>query len=47
MASVDDLDDIAGRMALVFTLAGADGAYGVKSTRDALLPRVVGGVRGP
>ncbi|MEA2273253.1 MAG: hypothetical protein QOI98_1961 [Solirubrobacteraceae bacterium] len=47
MASVDDLDDIAGRMALVFTLAGADGAYGVKPTADALLPRVVGGVRGP
>jgi hypothetical protein len=47
LASVDDVDDIAGRLALVFTLAGADGAYGVKPTADALLPRVVGGVRSP
>jgi Copper transport outer membrane protein, MctB len=47
LASVDDVDDIAGRLALVFTLAGADGAYGVKSTRDSLIPRVVGGVRAP
>jgi Copper transport outer membrane protein, MctB len=47
LASVDDLDDIAGRLALVFTLAGADGAYGVKSTRDSLIPRIVGGVRSP
>jgi Copper transport outer membrane protein, MctB len=47
LASVDDVDDIAGRLALVFTLAGADGAYGVKPTADALLPRVVGGVSSP
>ena len=47
LASVDDIDDIAGRLALVFTLAGADGAYGVKPTADALLPRIVGGVGAP
>jgi hypothetical protein len=47
LSSVDDLDDIAGRLALVFTLAGADGAYGVKPTADALIPRVVGGVSAP
>jgi hypothetical protein len=47
LASVDDIDDIAGRLALVFTLAGADGAYGTKPTADALFPRVVGGVRSP
>jgi copper transport outer membrane protein MctB len=47
LASVDDVDDIAGRLALVFTLAGADGAYGVKPTADALFPRVVGGVSSP
>jgi hypothetical protein len=47
MASVDAVDDLAGRAALVFTLAGADGAYGVKPSADALLPRVVGGVPSP
>lgn len=43
IASVDDLDDIAGRAALVFALAGADGHFGVKRSAEALLPRVVGG----
>jgi hypothetical protein len=41
LASVDDLDTIAGRAALAFALAGDHGAYGVKSTADALLPPVV------
>jgi Copper transport outer membrane protein, MctB len=41
IASVDDLDQLAGRTALVFALTGAQGAYGVKPTADAgLLPRV-------
>lgn len=47
IASVDSVDDVAGRAALVFALAGADGAYGVKASADALLPRVVGGVSRP
>jgi hypothetical protein len=41
LASVDDLDTIAGRTALAFALSGDHGAYGVKSTADALLPPVV------
>jgi hypothetical protein len=42
LASVDDLDTIAGRAALAFALAGDHGAYGVKPTADALLPSVLG-----
>ena len=43
-ASVDDVDDVAGRVALVYALAGrADGAYGVKSSAEGILPRVVEG----
>jgi hypothetical protein len=47
MASVDSIDQVSGRAALVFALAGADGAYGLKSSAEALLPRVVGGVQRP
>jgi hypothetical protein len=47
MASVDSVDQVSGRAALVFALAGADGAYGLKSSAEALLPRVVGGVQRP
>jgi hypothetical protein len=39
LASVDDVDEVSGRASLVFALAGeADGAYGIKRTRDALIP---------
>jgi hypothetical protein len=42
IASVDDVDDVAGQVALVFALAGrASGAYGVKGTAEGILPRVV------
>lgn len=41
LASVDDLDDIAGRTALVYALAGAKGSYGVKQTAQGLLPNVL------
>jgi hypothetical protein len=41
LASVDDLDTIAGRTALALALAGDHGAYGAKPTADALLPSVV------
>jgi hypothetical protein len=48
MASVDDLDTLAGRAALAFALAGDHGAYGVKPTAtSSLLPHVVGGVAQP
>jgi Copper transport outer membrane protein, MctB len=42
IASVDDLDTLAGRAALAFALAGDRGAYGAKPTATAgLLPRAV------
>ncbi|HTB49684.1 MAG TPA: copper transporter [Solirubrobacteraceae bacterium] len=41
LASVDDLDTVAGRAALAFALAGDHGAYGTRSTADALLPSVL------
>ncbi|MGA2471429.1 MAG: copper transporter [Solirubrobacteraceae bacterium] len=41
LASVDDIDDIAGRTALVYSLAGAHGAYGLLPTAQALLPATV------
>lgn len=47
LASVDSIDQLSGRAALVFALAGADGAYGLKSSAEALLPRVVGGISRP
>lgn len=47
LASVDSIDRISGKAALVFALGGADGAYGVKSSAEALLPRVVGTLGDP
>ena len=43
LASVDNIDQFPGRVALVFTLGGASGAYGVKSTAQGLLPKAAGG----
>jgi hypothetical protein len=42
LASVDNVDQLAGRASLVFVLAGANGSYGVKSTAQALVPRAPG-----
>ncbi|HVS28081.1 MAG TPA: copper transporter [Solirubrobacteraceae bacterium] len=39
IASVDNVDQLPGRAALVFALAGVSGAYGVKRTADGLLPK--------
>jgi hypothetical protein len=47
LSTVDNVDDTAGRAALVFVLAGAEGDYGVKDTADALLPNVAGGAPSP
>lgn len=47
MASVDDLDTLAGQAALAFALAGDHGAYGVKATADSLLPHVAGSATQP
>jgi Copper transport outer membrane protein, MctB len=38
LASVDDVDLVAGRLATVFALLGAEGSFGVKSSADQLLP---------
>jgi hypothetical protein len=38
LGSVDDVDRVAGRVAMVFALLGAKGSFGVKETADRLLP---------
>lgn len=38
LASVDNVDAVAGRIALVLALDGAEGSFGTKETADSLLP---------
>jgi hypothetical protein len=38
LSSVDNLDEVSGRVALVFALLGAEGSFGQKDTADQLLP---------
>lgn len=38
LSSVDDVEMTAGQLALVFSLLGAEGSFGVKSSADRLLP---------
>ena len=38
LSSVDDVDLVAGRLATVFALLGAEGSFGVKNSADRLLP---------
>jgi hypothetical protein len=38
LSSVDDIDNTAGEVALVFAIGGDEGSFGVKSTADRLLP---------
>lgn len=38
LSSVDNIDQVAGRLATVFALLGAEGSFGVKSSADRLLP---------
>ena len=45
MSTVDNIDEQAGKAAMVFVLAGAQGAYGRGDGAQALLPPVVGQVR--
>jgi hypothetical protein len=47
IASVDDLDDLAGQAALVYALAGDRGTFGIKSTADSLLPVVTASASQP
>jgi len=45
LSSVDNVNEQAGRAALVFVLAGNQGAYGRRDSAQALLPPVVGRAR--
>jgi hypothetical protein len=38
LSSIDDVDLVAGRLATVFALLGAEGSFGVKGSADRLLP---------
>jgi hypothetical protein len=41
VATVDDVDAVAGKVAMVFALLGANGDFGVKETADSLLPELL------
>ncbi len=41
VSSVDSVDLLAGRVALVLALDGAEGAFGIKDTADRLLPELL------
>lgn len=41
VATVDSVDLTSGRVALVFTLLGAEGSFGIKGTANALLPELL------
>jgi Copper transport outer membrane protein, MctB len=47
LATVDDLDQVAGRVALVFALLGAEGDFGTKESADRLLPDLLTSTREP
>jgi hypothetical protein len=38
LSSVDDVEDPAGQLAMVFAMLGAEGSFGVKGSADRLLP---------
>jgi copper transport outer membrane protein MctB len=41
LSSVDDVEMTAGQVALVFSMLGAEGSFGVKSSADRLLPELL------
>lgn len=41
LSTVDNVDQLAGKFALVLLLEGTDGSYGVKDTADGLLPELI------
>ena len=41
VATVDSIDLTSGKVALVFTLLGAEGSFGIKGTADSLLPELL------
>jgi hypothetical protein len=47
LATVDDLDRVAGQVALVFALLGAEGNFGAKDSADRLLPDLLAPSRSP
>ncbi len=47
LSSVDDVDTPAGRVSLVYVLAGAQGSFGVKEDSDRLLPDLLRPAPGP
>lgn len=38
LSTVDDVDQIAGKLAMVYAMLGSEGSFGVKSSADRLLP---------
>jgi hypothetical protein len=46
LATVDDIDLVAGRVAMVFAMLGAEGNFGVKDSADRLLPDLLTPVPG-
>jgi hypothetical protein len=47
LASVDDVETTAGKVATVFALLGAEGSFGVKGSADRLLPDLLPPAGGP
>lgn len=43
LSTVDSVDRLSGKVALVFALAGAEGNFGVKASADSLLPELLEG----
>ncbi len=41
VATVDDVDAVAGKVAMVFALLGASGDFGIKDSADSLLPELL------
>jgi hypothetical protein len=41
VATVDSVDLVSGRVALVFTLLGAEGSFGIKESAQSLLPELL------
>lgn len=41
LSSVDDIDQPAGQLAMVFAMLGAEGSFGVKGSADRLLPELL------
>ncbi len=47
ISTVDNVDLVSGRVALVFALLGAEGNFGIKDSANSLLPELLAPSRGP